>query len=628
MDPQAIVERLRNVANIPAAFFALAEDAPNETVYLQSKISDQTIVKSSAPRRWSGTTYQQAAAQISRLSHYLSANGIGRGSRVAIVSYTRPEWLLADLAILAAGGVSVSIYHSVNRDETGYILFDSEASVAFAENQEQVSKLLSLSEIPCQLPGTELRSAAEQKITLKKIIAFELVSPHPLVVQLSDILADRTVSDTTPASFLAVTGGDLASLVYTSGTTGPPKGVMQTHTNHLTNVWQAARTNLFALDGDLFLFLPLAHSFARLIGYIGFLTPTRLKFPAVADTRSSILNVNSVLQDLRESGVQVVPTVPRILEKMVAGIKERSSAGGLSGFLLGATLRSARNIWQAERDGYPANVGSQILYFLTSPLRRKIKRQLFGSGFQHGVSGGAKLPIPINEFLASLSIVVYEGYGLTETCVATNVNRRELNKIGSVGPCLEGIELKISEEGEILFRGPNVALGYFNRPQATKEAWDSAGWFHTGDLGYLDSDQYLFITGRKKELIVTAGGKKIAPVAIEERLVASRFIASATVFGDGKPYCVALIQPELPVLEEWSRREGRPVDLTSRAVLELFQQEIEAVNERLSKFETIKRFRLINDEFTVENGMLTPTFKVKRTKVQQRYEELIESMYL
>jgi len=313
---------------------------------------------------------------------------------------------------------------------------------------------------------------------------------------------------------------------------------------------------------------------------------------------------------------------------MVAGIKERSSAGGLSGFLLGATLRSARNIWQAERDGYPANVGSQILYFLTSPLRRKIKRQLFGSGFQHGVSGGAKLPIPINEFLASLSIVVYEGYGLTETCVATNVNRRELNKIGSVGPCLEGIELKISEEGEILFRGPNVALGYFNRPQATKEAWDSAGWFHTGDLGYLDSDQYLFITGRKKELIVTAGGKKIAPVAIEERLVASRFIASATVFGDGKPYCVALIQPELPVLEEWSRREGRPVDLTSRAVLELFQQEIEAVNERLSKFETIKRFRLINDEFTVENGMLTPTFKVKRTKVQQRYEELIESMYL
>jgi len=535
--------------------------------------------------------------------------------------------MIADLAVLSLGGVSVSIYQSINREETGYILYDSEAPIVIAENEEQVAKLLSLLETPCKIPATELHPALEKTIALSKIIAIEQVAPHPLVIQLETILNDASLPATPPTNLSAIDRQALASLVYTSGTTGPPKGVMQTHANHLANVWQASLTGLFAFDGDLFLFLPLAHSFARLIGYLGFLTPAILKFPAIVDPRSSALNIPSMLQDLSEGSAQVVPCVPRILEKMALGIKEKATKPGLGGLLVGATLKSARDRFAAKRDGRSPTLPTQLLWRITTPLRKAIKRKLFGPTFQHIVSGGAKLPVPIAEFFAALEITVYEGYGLTETCVATNVNLREKNKIGSVGPCLRDIELKFTAESEILFRGPNITSGYLNRPDATREAWDSEGWFHTGDLGTIDQEGYLYITGRKKELIVTAGGKKVAPAAIEERLAASNFIANAVVVGDGMPYCSALLMPEIPVIVDWARRHNLSSDLESTAIKELFQREVDKVNETLSKFETIKRFRLLTDEFTVENGLLTPTFKVKRGVVEKRYQALIAAMY-
>ena len=259
-----------------------------------------------------------------------------------------------------------------------------------------------------------------------------------------------------------------------------------------------------------------------------------------------------------------------------------------------------------------------------------MKAALFGPRFLHAVSGGAKLPVEVNEFFEALGIAVYQGYGLTETCVATNVNRPELNKIGSVGPALREIEVKITAEAEICFKGPNITKEYYRRPTATKEAWDSEGWFHTGDLGHLDEDGYLYITGRKKELIVSSNGKKIAPAGIEERLVASRYLTTGVLFGDAKSYCVALVALDEPAVKAYF--SDRNIELKTPLrdqpeVQELIKSEIEIINADLSNFETIKTFRILPEEPTIDNGLLTPTFKVKRKAVFAKYQYLLDEMY-
>ena len=621
MDVEALLNQVRTHPNIAAAFYHLASVAKSRTIFEQAELSP------SGARTWRSTSYTTVAAQVSRLARYLHSIGVTRGTRVAVMSNTRPEWMIADMAIHAAGGTCVSIYQSISRDETGYILFDSGAKVVFAENEEQVEKLRSLLASPCPVPATELHAAQDIQIELSKIITFEETSSHPLVTPLSALLSDESLSPDPPEFFSVITPEDLASLVYTSGTTGPPKGVMQTHGNHLANVWQASRCGAFAPEGSIFLFLPLAHSFARLIGYIGFLTPTLLKFPAITDRTRSGLNASAILADLRDSAANVFPTVPRILEKMAAGVQEKATKGGLGGALLSLALRNGERVSRRRREGKYVFLSDRVLHALLAPIRLKISTTLFGTNFHHIVSGGAKLPVSVGAFFESIGVTTLEGYGLTETCVATNVNRPNKKKLGSVGPLFEEVELKITPEGEILFRGPNITKGYFNRPEATKASWDDEGWFHTGDLGRLDEEGFLFITGRKKELIVTAGGKKVAPSPIEEKLVASPYISHALIVGDGKPYCAALFTIERPQLEAWARGKQRALSLTDPEVLSLFQADLDRVNATLSKFETIKKFRIIEEEFTVENGFLTPTFKVKRAMIEKRYKDLIEAMY-
>lgn len=619
------LDTLRSAPSLAEAFYRIASGLPDSPAYSYAVLGG--TADDPAPRRVVSVTFAEAAKAVSAVARYLAELGVGDGSRVAIVSYTRPEWMIADLGILAAGATSVSVYHSINAAETGYILYDSAASVVFVENQEQLHKVLGLTEREIEIPATEDRPAGKVSIKLQRIIAFEEVSPHPLVIQLSEIIArDPDGAD----HFLAPAVNRIASLVYTSGTTGPPKGVIQLHSNHLANLWQAARTGLFAPSGDIFLFLPLAHSFARLIGYIGFLTPTIARFPAVADRRSSILNAPSVMRDLRDAGAEVVPIVPRILEKMREGVEQQMHGLGLRAVLLRSAVHSRQRIFAATASGQPAAIGDRLLAAITSPICGAIKRKLFGAGFRHAVSGGAKLPVEVNRFFAALGVTIYQGYGLTESCVATNVNRIGRNKLDSVGPCLELIEIKIVEDGEICFRGPNIAAGYLNRQQATAATWDSEGWLHTGDIGHLDGDGYLYIDGRKKELIVTSGGKKIAPQAIEEALALSPFIAHAVLVGDGRKFCSALLLPNTAHARAWAAHKGitLPPKLSESPELqEKIQREVDAVNARLSQFETVKKFRLIDEEPTVENGMLTPTFKVKRRIVEKRFAEAIESMY-
>jgi long-chain acyl-CoA synthetase len=626
-----VIHFLKQAKSIPDAFFETAGRYPDKETYRQSVFDPSTDCEE-IPRRWRGRTYRQVLPRVLAISRFLLSLGVEHQERVAIVSYTRPEWMEADLGVLSVGGVSVSVYQSLMPLDIGYILFDSGSRVVFAENQEQVEKLLSLLEKPFPIPATEERPAQEVRISLKAIITFERTVEHPLVTFLGDILAAPDIDDAAVKARCASLQLDsLAALVYTSGTTGAPKGVMQTHANHLANVRQVYESGLVREGNSIFLLLPLAHSFAKLMGYIGFITPVTLYFPGVADTKSSKANPNSVTKDLREAGAELVPVVPRLLEKMQAAIMNKSLEPSVASRLLRVALRAGAVVSEARSAGKTPPILSSIVYVATGFVRRKVRKRLFGSHFLFGISGGAKLPQEVARFFAAIDAVVYEGYGLTETCVATNVGRPGRYRIGTVGPVLASdIQLRIADDGEILFKGPNITGGYWQRPTATSQSWDAEGWFHTGDLGSVDAEGLLSIDGRKKELIVTSGGKKIPPDLIEQKLKSCGFISQAVLLGEGKNYLVALVTLDEQAMRNWARRIGVTLQQsihTQKEVQALINAEVEKLNLTLASFETVKRVAILGEEMTVENGLLTPTFKVKRKEVASRFAALIDSLY-
>ncbi len=621
-------ETISNFPSLAAAFYDIAFTVPERVVYRQAVISDGD--QDSVPRQWVSRTYAEVRERVKRMAHFLKATGVKRGDRVAILSSSRPEWMESDLATLTLGGVAVSIYQSLPAEDVGYILFDSGADVVFAENQEQIDKLLELLGGPIPIPGTEERDETQAQVGLNKIIAFEAVSAHPLVVQYDEIVREGETADL--ETYQGLNKEDLAALVYTSGTTGPPKGVMQTHGNHLANVRQAWQSSLCGHDSSIMLFLPLAHSFAKLMGYLGFLTPASVCFPGVADTKTSKIHPESVTKDIREAGATIVPVVPRLLEKMQAGVEQKKNVGGVGGAIVKLVLWGASETYQAKLAGKAPSILAMIAYQATAGIRAKIKAKLFGANFKYSISGGAKLNPQTARFFDALGIEILEGYGLTETCVATNVNRFGSKKIGTVGPLLaEDIELRLEDDGEIVFRGPNIAKGYYNREAATKSSWDEDGWFHTGDLGAVDDDGYLSIVGRKKEILVTSYGKNIAPEDIEASVKSTPYVSQVVLLGDGRPFITALLTVDVLAVGAWAKKMGitEPVStlIQGSRVKDLIWKDIEKVNEELAHHESIKKIAIAPEEFTVENGILTPTFKVKRRVVMEEYAELIEEMY-
>ncbi len=597
--------------NIAEAFFAIAEELPNNTVYEQSLLKPGNR---SDARVWERKTYSEVKDRILTIANYLKSIGVVKGSRVAIMSGSRPEWMEADIAIQSLGAITVSIYQSVTTNDVGYILYDSEAQYVVAENQEQLDKITTLLSGPIEIPAAENRAATRAQIGLRQILTMEWCDPHPLAIWVGDLSKPADLS--VPTEVEAISREDLAALVYTSGTTGPPKGVMQTHGNHLANVRQAFQSGLFTLNFSIMLFLPLAHAFGKLMGYIGFLTPTVIKFPAVIDPRSSKASPESISRDIREANAHIVPIVPRLLEKMEGGIKARAMLGGIMGSLVSKAIAAPKKT---------------MAYMLTGFIRRKIRRKLFGKKFKCAVSGGAKLGVDTAKFFDHLGITVLQGYGLTETVVATNVNRIATNRIGSVGPILgPDIEMKTTPDGEICFRGPNVAIGYLNRPEATAAAWDADGWFHTGDLGSISEDGFLSITGRKKELIVTSNGKKIAPEMIEQRIKATcPLISQFLMYGEGRSFNVALVTINFEAAKPWAQAQGIEIIKASATprLQAALERHLDEMNKELSNFEAIHRVLILDEEFTVENGLLTPTFKAKRNAVYKQYAQEIDKLY-
>ena len=596
-------------SNLPQMFFARAAD-----------LSTRPRYRYRAGDTWREVTWAEMEARVLAIAAALLDDGVRVGDRVAILSATRPEWMEIDLAILACGALTIPIYQSSLIAECGYIIANSESSLALVENAKQRAKIDELTAHGFELDGVR------QTVQLRRVVTIDdgdgPGSLRALLERGREALP--RVRPEIERRIEALGRDDVATIVYTSGTTGPPKGVVQTHGNHLATVEAALRTGLIR-EGDVdFFFLPLAHSFARLVEYLGIAAGTTTAFARSIDT---------LAEDMAAARPHLVPAVPRIYEKVYARILAgRDAAPPVKRALFDWAVGVGRARSRCERERRPVPLGTRLQAAIAHRLVFARIHQLLGGNIRYMTSGAAPLAREILEFFHAIGILILEGYGLTETTPSLTVNRPDRFKFGTVGLPLDCCEIRIAEDGEILARGDNVANGYYRRPEATAEAWDPQAWFHTGDIGEVDAEGFLRITDRKKDLIKTSGGKYVAPQKIENLLKMQPHVSQAVVIGDNRKYCVALITLDQEELARWLAGRGiedvRPETAATDAdVQALVQTEVDEVNRHLASFESIKYFRILPGDFSPESGELTPSLKVKRKVVAQRYGPVIEEMY-
>jgi long-chain acyl-CoA synthetase len=530
---------------------------------------------------WQPVSWDEAAERVDELARGLLARGVRRGDRVAVLSRTRLEWILLDWAALSIGAVVVGLYPTSSAKECEYILGHCEAVLAFAEDDEQTRKLVSI------------RGALPQ---LREVIPFHWLEKLEADGRLARHLQPEPVEE-----------DDLATLIYTSGTTGPPKGCMLTHRNLVSAATRVVEG--MNRQGDVvLLFLPLAHSYGRLAHQAA--THRGSTVALVAD----VARVPEALAAVRPT---VLPAVPRVYEKVHANaLGEIERAGGLRRriglWAIGVGGRTSR----ARRDG--ARVGGVLALQerLADRLVFSKVRERLGGRLRLGVSGAAPLSTEVMEFFHALGVPVIEGYGLTETASSATVNEPGDFRIGTVGRPVEGAEIRLAEDGEILIRSDAVFAGYYKEPEATAEALTDDGWLRTGDVGELDDAGFLRITDRKKDLIITAGGKNIAPQNLENALKASRFVSQALVVGDRRPYVTALVTLDEAELAS-----------SGRDPQELVQELVDGVNRDRTRVEQIKRFAILPRDFSQEEGEVTPTLKLRRRVIHEHFADEIEKLY-
>ena len=564
--------------------------------------------------RFQFITWQGFYDRVERVALALHRFGIGKGDRVGILSENRPEWAFADLGILSLGAASVPIYPTTSQKECCYIIEHSEISVLFASTPQQLDKLRPLVE--------------EGK--LRQVICFDFQESFSRkVLPFADWLeiGRRTyLNNSNLYKKLAdgVNRDDVATLIYTSGTTGPPKGVMLTHGNFLSNC-EAAAEALPLKEGEQSLsFLPLSHVFERMAGYYFMIH----QGASIAYAES----MQTVPEDLLLVRPTVAASVPRLYEKMHSRILETVQSGSaLKRGIFEWAIKiggEASEYRQARRPlPFPLNVRFGLARLL---VFKKLKARL-GGRIRFFISGGAPLAKELAEFFFSADVLVLEGYGLTETSPVISVNRPKRFKFGTVGIPLNNVEVRIASDGEILTRGPHVMKGYFKNEEATREAVRE-GWFQTGDIGEIDPEGFLRITDRKKDLIITAGGKNISPQNIEGEILKDSLFSQVVAIGDRKPYLVAIIVPNRSQLEHLADAEGIERGsweglLQNKRVLELISQRLQERLKDFAPYEQIKHFQLLPKELSQEDGELTPTLKIKRRMVMERYASLIETLY-
>ncbi len=558
------------------------------------------------------TTYAEVLETVRGVVGGLRNNDIARGDRVALMSRNRPEWAATDYGCICAGVVDVPMYDTLAVDQVEYVLKDSGAQLVFVAGEDELARVL---------------DARDELTTPPGIVVFDPPAELPEGVEAwaTFIAAGQAaMAEVSPEEFkkeaLTAQPDDLMTLIYTSGTTGSPKGVMLSHGNLYSNV-RASASAIRYVDGDLAMsFLPLSHVFQRMVDYLTFWSRVPIAYAH---------SIHTVAADFRIVRPTVAVSVPRLYEKIYNKVME---AEGLKKRLV-QWGREVGDAWATET--LAGREPSPVLKFVYAVADRLVFRKIragVGGRMRHFTSGGAPLAPELAKFFYSVGLPIMEGYGLTETSPVTNVNTPEAFRIGTVGKLVPGTQLQIADDGEILVRGPQVMLGYFNRPDATAEAIEAEGWFHTGDIGEIDQDGFLKITDRKKDLIVTAGGKNIAPQSIENRLKTNDFVEQAVLIGDRRNFLSLLVVPALPNLRSWAGRsgiKGASVDdlLKNTEVQEFMVGEIMRGLSGLSNYETPKKFALLRTPFSIEDGTLTPTQKVKRRVVEGRHQQLIESFY-
>jgi long-chain acyl-CoA synthetase len=547
---------------------------------------------------------------VLRLSHALAGLGVGRGDRVALMAENGPHWPTVDFATIARGAALVPIYPTLLPEQAAYIVRDSGSRVLFLQGRERLEGLLAARE---RMPGVE------------QIVWLDGDSEGQGFTTLESLLERGRDAD--PAAFdqglRETRPEDLATLIYTSGTTGDPKGVMLSHANLVSNVVTGTQVLRLSSDYTALSFLPLSHSLERTVDYCYFYCGCSIAYAE---------SIQTVAQNLGEVRPHLFVAVPRVYEKVQSRVMETAAAGSpLKQRIFAWALGVGREAlpYRLREQPAPGLLGVQLA--LADRLVFAKIRERLGGRFVFAISGGAPLPREVAEFFWGAGIRLFEGYGLTETSPVISVNAFSAVKMGTVGRPIPGVEVRIAEDGEILARGPNIMQGYFGKPEATAEVIDEQGWFHTGDIGHLDEEGYLAITDRKKELIVNAYGKNIAPAPIENALKASRFVSQAVVIGDRRQYLVALLVPDFEALNPWAAKQGLPAApaelLATPQVRELVQREVETVNAQLARYEQIRSWELLPAEFTLETGELTPTQKVKRRVIHEKYGEVIERLY-
>jgi long-chain acyl-CoA synthetase len=565
--------------------------------------------------QWADTGYRALADSVQDLSLGLLELGVRRGDRVAILSENRPEWAITDYACLAARAADVPIYPTLPARQVEYILRDSGTAAVVVSSAVQLEKVLSVRE---RLPA------------LAHVIALDGDATGAGVLRFEDLLAQgRSARDRHPdwhASALSAAPDDLATLIYTSGTTGDPKGVMLSHGNIASNVTTCVALFSFTAEDECLSFLPLSHIFERMFGhYCMFHAGVVINYAE---------NVDAVAANMLEIRPHLMASVPRLYEKIYARVLDNVRTSSPLRKRIFAWGRRVGEEWAEltiEKRPVPAGLRAQKV--LADRLVFAKLRKRTGGRIRFFISGGAPLSREIARFFYAAGLPVLEGYGLTETSPVMAVNTFQHHRLGTVGRAIPEVEIRIAADGEIVTRGPNVMCGYFNKSQATAEAIDEEGWFHTGDIGMVDADGFLSITDRKKDLIVTAGGKNIAPQPIENLAKSSKFVATAVMIGDRRPFPVMLVVPNATQVKGWVEHKGLAdgdleLLLGLPEVRQKIEREVRMTLRDLAQFEMPKKLLLLSRDFTVESGELTPTLKVRRRVVEERHRAAIEALYV
>lgn len=602
---------------------------PNQSPSTLSEMAQRSFVKFANERclgsknangAYEFATYAQIAERVRLVAGGLLAQGVLRGDRVALLSENRPEWAIADLACQMLGAIVVPMFSTLPPPQVQYILQDSGAKIVFVSDQKQKQKIDAIaSDVPdvvavvameeqavSPLPGSDARVFAFRELEKRGEIH---LAQHP---------------DDYETAWPATQATDVATIIYTSGTTGNPKGAMLTHRNIVSDVDAILASIKELKQQDTFLsFLPLAHVYERTAGYY---LPLRIGAPIAYC--ESLFTVDKNMAEVRPNVMFCVPRLNETMRDKIFGQSKSLPEGKREKFLEALELAKKAG---AHQGGLPDAPGLS----LQEKLKHKIFdamvyskiREKFGGQLWAFVSGGAPMSPDVGALFLGMGVEILEGYGLTETSPVISVNRPGKVKLGTVGPILEGVEVKIAEDGEICVRGNTVMKGYWNKPEETRDAIDEEGWFHSGDLGSLENG-YLRITGRKKDLLVLANGKKVAPAPIELKMTSSPFIQQIVLLGDKQKAVSALIVPHMERIKEWAAQnqisaESDAALLRQAAVQQLFRQELDNQSAALADFEKIRKVALLAEPFSVENGEMTPTLKIKRNIIAEKYGHLV-----